>query len=109
MTNLLNSLPLVDRAYTTGFCLRGHSVAVSEEAFRTLFEVVSCEMGGCSMNIHILGRIYPSLIDWALKGGLRLVRFVHLPQLYLFSFRLLKTECILKLRFSIFFFLGGHC
>lgn len=61
-------------AYTTGFSLFGHSMAVSEEAFRTLFQVVSSEMGGCPMNILILGRKYPSLIEWALKGGLRLVR-----------------------------------
>lgn len=62
------------QAYTTGFCLEGHSIAKSEEAFRSLFQLVSREKGGCSMNIHIPGRIHPSLIVWALNGGLRLVR-----------------------------------
>jgi len=62
------------QAYTTGFCLEGHSIAISEDAFKTLFEVVLCEKRGCSMTIHIPGRIHPFLIDWALKRGLRLVR-----------------------------------
>lgn len=62
-------------AYTTGFSLEGHSIAISEEAFKTLFQVVLREKeGGCSMNVHIPGRIHPFLIEWALKQGLRLVR-----------------------------------
>lgn len=63
------------QAYTTGFSLEGHSIAISEEAFKTLFQVVLREKeGGCSMNVHIPGRIHPFLIEWALKQGLRLVR-----------------------------------
>eukprot|EP01018_Ginkgo_biloba_P001695 Gb_24961 [translate_table: standard] len=62
------------QAYTTGFYLDGHSIATSEEAFIMLFQVVRYQKDHSSMTIHIPGRIYPRLIEWALNGGLQLIR-----------------------------------
>ncbi|KAH9300477.1 hypothetical protein KI387_012060, partial [Taxus chinensis] len=61
-------------AYTTGFSLEGHSTAISEEAFVALFQVVCHQKCNFPINIHIPGRINPSLIEWALKGGLQMIR-----------------------------------
>jgi RimJ/RimL family protein N-acetyltransferase len=63
-------------AYTTGFNLIGHAVATSEELVVVLFTEVCRQLPESSPQptLHVLGRLYPRLLQWALAAKLKLRR-----------------------------------
>lgn len=75
------SLATLCRGYRTSPIPTGHGVFETEAAFAALHEEASQELqnkGGPPLAIHIPCRIYPQLIDWALRAGLKLVRYALL-------------------------------
>lgn len=63
-------------AYTLSFDLMGHSVAQTEEAFVSLFTEFCLQHPASSPLpiVHLPGRLYPRLLQWALAAKLKLRR-----------------------------------
>jgi hypothetical protein len=88
------SLATLCRGYRTSPIPTGHGVFETEAAFAALHEEASKELrskGGPPLAVHIPCRIYPQLIDWALRAGLKLVRYAAL-NIGVNAFRVLQAS-----------------